>query len=217
MLRSIVYVSAVLLLIANGALHGLWTQRWSGLTEQQVQAAAERLACVPLKVGEWTGHRIETDSSLAEEIVGKNIAVRYVNRVSGQAVLVYLACGNTAAMELHTPVDCYPSQGYRKAGAEQRVSLLANAGLNASEFKSVNFSKGEAPAETHLRVFWSWKDAGSWRTPRNVGRAFRAAPYLFKCYAIRSLISPDEPLEGDPCTELLNDLIPELNRCLADE
>jgi len=213
MLRPFLYLAAVFLLLVNGALHGLWTQRWSTLTESSVQNAGDRLSGVPLIVGDWTGHRIETDGSLAEEVVGKNLAIRYVHRVSGNTVIVYLACGHTTVLERHTPLECYPAVGYKTVGTEDRVSLLSGT-AGAAEFKVATFSKGASPTTVHLRVFWAWKDAGPWRAPENTGRAFRAAPFLYKCYAIRPLVAADEPLEGDPCSELLKDLIPELNRCL---
>src|SRR5262249_27212396 len=129
----------------------------------------------------------------------------------------YLACGHTIAMESHTPRECYPAAGYKMAGPEGRVSLLPASG-EAAEFLAATFSKVEASAAVQLRVFWSWKDDGpSWRVPDNTGRTFRASPFLYKCYAVRALVAPEEPLESDPCSELLNELIPELNRALAVE
>jgi hypothetical protein len=214
MLRLLLFLAAALLLIVNGVLHGLWTQRWSGLTESSVQVAGDRLTEVPLIVREWTGHKIETDDSLPEEVVGKNLAIRYVHRGSGNAVIVYLACGHPAVMERHTPLECYPTVGFKTVGSEDRVSLLSGT-AEAAEFKVATFSKGVSPTAVHLRVFWAWKGAGSWKAPENTGRAFRASPFLYKCYAIRPLVASDEPLEGDPCCELLNDLIPQLNRSLA--
>lgn len=217
MLRLLLYPGAVFLLVANGAIHGLWTQRWSSLTESAVQAAEERLGRVPLLIGDWKGERSETDNSPPEEMVGKNVAIRYVHRVSGQVVTIYLACGRTVVMESHTPMVCYPAAGYKMAGPEARVSLLPASG-EAAEFKVATFGKGEASTAAQLRVFWSWKDEGaSWRAPDNTGRAFRASPFLYKCYAVRTLVAPNESLEADPCSELLNELIPELNRALAPE
>jgi hypothetical protein len=215
MLRLLLYLAAVFLLVINGVLHGLWTQRWTGLTESAVQAAADRLAQVPLVVGEWRGERVETDSSLPEEVVGKNVAIRYVHRTNGYTVTVYLACGHTITMEMHTPRECYPAAGYKMAGAEARVSLLPASG-EASEFLAATFSRVEASTMVQLRMFWAWKDdSSSWRAPDHMGRTFRASPFLYKCYAVRALITPEEPLESDPCSELLRELIPELNRALA--
>jgi hypothetical protein len=216
MYRLSLLLGAVLLLVVNGALHGLWTQRWSSLTEPAVQAAGDKLAGVPRKVGNWDGHPLETDeATLSEEKVGRNVTVRYVHRGSGNVVVVYLACGHTPTMAGHTPLECYPAHGYSITLPETRVRPLPELGSNAPELWVAGFSKEDGPAPVHLRIFWAWGDSGPWRAPDNLGRTFRASPFLYKIYAIRQLTSPDEPLEGDPCADLFRELIPELSRALA--
>jgi hypothetical protein len=215
MLRVSLILATVVLLVLGGVGHGLWTQRWSSLTEAAVHAAGDRLADVPLKVGNWDGHPVTIDdAALSEDLVGRNRAIRYVHRVSGNAVVVYLACGRPATMEGHTPLQCYPAHGYQTVVPETRVAPLPEAGSSPPQFWVATFAQGQAPVPVHLRVFWCWKDAGGWRAPDNPGRAFRTAPYLYKCYAVRPLASPEEPLEGDPCVDLFRELLPELSRVL---
>jgi hypothetical protein len=216
MVRPLLTLAAASLLVLGGALHGLWTQRWAELTEPAVQAAGHRLRDVPLKAGSWDGRPIVTDeATLPEEVVGRNVTLRYVHRVRGDVVVVFLACGHTAAMELHTPLECYPAHGYTTVGPVSRVRPPAGPGEGRPEFWAATFSQGEAAAPVHLRVLWSWKDAGPWQAPDNPGRAFRASPFLYKCYAIRQLSTLDEPLDGDPCADLLASLLPRLDQVLA--
>jgi len=216
MLRTVLVVAGLLLVAFNGFVHGVWTQRWSGLTEAEVQAASDRLPNVPLKLASWDGHPVEIDAAtLPEEMVGRNVTIRYVHRVSGHTVVVYLACGRPGALEVHTPLDCYPANGYNTVLRETRASIPGETGPPQAEFWTATFSQAQAPVPIHLRVFWSWKAAKGWQVPDNPGRAFRAAPFLYKCYAIRPLTTPEEPLEGDPCVDLLKELIPGMDEALA--
>jgi Protein of unknown function (DUF3485) len=214
MFRQFLALSAACLLAVNGLVHGLWTQRWSGLTERAVQAADGKLQHIPMKVGNWDGHLVQNDqATMPEEVVGRNVTVRYVHRTTGQVVLVYLACGHTQTMELHTPLECYPANGYRVVIPEARVSP-PTAGPEGPEFWAATFSQGESSTPVHLRVFWSWKGAGRWQAPDNPGRTFRRSPFLYKLYAIRQLSAPDEPLEGDPALDCLSSFTHELRNVL---
>jgi hypothetical protein len=168
-----------------------------------------------MKVGSWDGQPVTGDqATMPEEVVGRNVTVRYVNRTTGQTVLAYLACGHTQTMEVHTPLDCYPANGFRVATPEARVSPLPGAGPDRPEFWTATFSQGESGTPVHLRIFWSWKGAGRWQAPDNPGRTFRRSPFLYKCYAIRQLVTPDEPLDGDPALDFLKDLTQELKNVL---
>jgi hypothetical protein len=213
MLRVSLALGAVAVLVVNGVVHGLWSQRWASVNEPLVQAAGDRLSKVPLKVGNWEGQPIPTDAAtLPEEMVGRNVSIQYVHRVTGDVVVVFLASGHTSTMKGHTPMECYPANGYRVAVPQLRVHPDPEASP-APEFWAATFSQTE-PAPVHLRVFWSWKDGARWRAPENLGRALRASPFLYKCYAIRRVVSPDEPLEGDPAAELLKELLKKLDPVL---
>jgi hypothetical protein len=215
MSRRFLVLMAVCLLAVNGLVQGLWTGRWSGLTEHAVQAAGDRLQQIPMKVGGWDGEAVPSDqAAMPEEVVGRNVTVRYTHRTTGQVVLAYLACGHTQKMELHTPLECYPANGFRVAVPATRVSSQPGAAADQPEFWTATFSQGEPGTPVHLRIFWSWKGAGRWQAPDNPGRAFRGSPFLYKCYVIRQLVTPDEPLDGDPALDLLKDLTQELKNVL---
>jgi hypothetical protein len=217
MLRATLTLSAVLLLVLSGALHGLWTQRWGGFTEAEAEAAADRLHDVPLRVGAWDGHFVETPvTTMPEEVVGRNVTIRYVHRVTGAVVLVYLACGPKAGLVGHTPPECYPATGYRTSVPQDHVWPMPELGPGAPDLLAATFSHGQPPAVTHVRVFWCWRTpTGRWQAPDNPRRTFRASALLYKCYVIRQPASPDELLSGDACMALFRDLVPELDRVLT--
>ena len=68
MYRTIVTISAALLLAASGAVHGIWTDRWTQNPEQ-VTLAADHLKQLPTAVGKWDGVDVpmDTDPKLALE------------------------------------------------------------------------------------------------------------------------------------------------------
>jgi hypothetical protein len=155
---------------------------------------------------------------MPEEMVGKNVTVSYEHRVSHQMVLVYLACGRTAALEIHSPLVCYPAHGYSTVRRESHVSVPLPSEPTPAEFLAATFSQKDASVANYTRVFWSWEaTTGGWQVPDNPFRTFRASPYLYKCYVIRKVLTSEEPLEGDPCVSLLTELLPRLDGVLLHD
>jgi hypothetical protein len=219
-MRPIYYaLAALVLILVNGLVHGFLTQRWSVLTEGRVDAAADRISGIPLQLPSWKGQEVETDAAkMPEEVVGRNVSVSYEHRITHKKVLVYLACGRTAALELHTPLECYPANGYTKVGQETRVSVPHQSASPHPEFWTATFSIMEGPLPVNLRVFWAWQGAtGGWQVPDNRFRTFRASPFLYKCYTVRQLTTAGDPLEGEPCLDLLAELIPSLEGVLVHD
>ena len=84
-------VSAIVVLVASGAVHGLWTDRWTQ-NPAVLTAAAEQLAQVPSTIGKWDGADIEMNTDPKLGLAGV-LARRYVHQESGKVVTIYLACG----------------------------------------------------------------------------------------------------------------------------
>jgi hypothetical protein len=216
MQRTIMTAAVSLTLVAGGLLHGFWTQRWSSLDQPAIDAASAKLERVPLLVGDWTGRFIPLEQDpFPEEVIGRNVAIQYVNRDNGQVVIVYLACGASTHLIQHTPLQCYPAHGYKLAGQECRFQVPEVELPGLPEFWAATFTQEQNPAQLHLRVFWAWKDASRWQVPGNPGRAFRGAAYLYKLYLVRQIASLEEPLAGDPTAAFMKVFLPELDRALG--
>ena len=206
-------VAAVGLLAAGGAAHGFWTHRWVPWDSPQAQAAAARLERLPVDVGGWAGRQIETDPlSLPEEATGRGVTVKFTDLQDGMVVYAYIACGPTGASVAHVPTVCYPANGYDWCPPDRRVVLSPDPA--GEQFRMSEFKRGADGLVIRVRVFWAWSDGSGWRTPDNPGREFRRSPVVFKCYLTRSLASPDEPSDTDPCGRLWAALQPELDRAL---
>ena len=209
-------VIAAALLALSGIAHGVWTHRWELWSAPAVQAKSDRIEQLPLRFGDWEGRRVETDAlTLPEEKVGRGVSAEYVNRIDGTAVTVFLTCGPTDGLVSHTPRVCYPANGYTCPTADLRVSPPVVEGAGAPEFWVSNFSKLDALSTTHLRVFWSWSDGSGWQVPGNARRTFRRHAAIYKCYVIRPVVTPDEPLDGDPGVRFLSTFLPQLDAALS--
>jgi hypothetical protein len=199
---------AVVAIVLCGTVHGFVSGRWE--VSHGAHEAGARLANVALDLGDWKGEELPLHSTSTEPMTGE-LYRRYVNRASGKAVRVYLVCGRPGPVSVHTPDSCYAASGYK---VKVLGKLSARAGDAAVEFEAADLLKQRATEQDHLRIFWSWNATGSWIVPGDTRLTFARYPYLYKVYLMRDLSRSGEPLDGDPCTELMRQLGPELQRAL---
>src|SRR5438876_9731369 len=102
-MQRLLYVLVFGVLITTGLAHGLIPDRWSNLPDPQVETGA--FARVPMVIDEWDGRSMETEENLlAQEQVGHGVVLRYVNRVNGSAVTVFLSGGRPGPLvAAHAP------------------------------------------------------------------------------------------------------------------
>jgi hypothetical protein len=200
---------AIIAIILCGTVHGFVTGRWE--MSPTAQAAGARLANVALDLGDWNGEDLPLRAGGSEPMAGE-LYRRYVNRATGKAVRVFLVCGRPGPVSVHTPDSCYAASGYK---VKVLGKLSARSGGDATaEFEAADLLKQRAMERDHLRILWSWNAAGSWVVPQDTRLTFARFPYLYKLYLMRDLSRSGEPLDGDPCTDLMRQLGPELQRAL---
>ena len=201
---------AVALLILHGIVHGWWSGRWSD--GRELDAAADRLANVPLTLGEWNGEPMQLNAKRQAmgEIRG-SLLRRYVHRQHRTVLSLLIVCGEAGPIAVHTPDVCYRGAGFDLAGPVR--PLTVGSGPEA-EFQASLFRKrGEEAAA--LQIFWSWNDGQGWRTPAHPRFAFGGAPALYKLYVVREMASA--PGSGpDRGVEFLRVLLPELEKVLFE-
>jgi hypothetical protein len=213
MLRTLPYVLVLGMLIASGLAHGLITERWSDPPDPDAQAAI--FARVPMVIDDWDGRTIDTDDDRLPEEIGNALLRRYVNRVDGSVVTVFLSVGRPGPMVAgHLPVSCYPGAGYDLVGSSIKQSILSGPSSPKAQFWVSNFSKTQRAVPEHLRVFWSWSGSGTWEIPDRPRLAFAHYQKLYKLYVIRNLLKAEEPLENDPAIGFVKVLVPELDKAL---
>ncbi len=214
MWRSLPVLASLTLIAGAGALHGRWTNRWEPAPE--LGRAADRLALIPLSVGDWRGKDYELDREQAEAArLAGYCYRRYENRRSRRAVSVLLVCGRPGPVAAHTPDVCYPGAGYRLKAAPAPFTLDYGGGA-AAGFKTARFRRDAEVGAEELRIFWSWSAGSGWSAPDNPRWSFARHPALYKLYAIREKsVKEDRRAEDDPCVGLLTLLLPELDRALG--
>ena len=197
--------------LVSGAAAGLWGGRWG--ESQALQKAVTRLDRLPLSLGDnW---EVQETTLSEREIAIAGIegyaSRRYVHRRTGASVSVLLLCGRSGPMSVHTPEICYVGAGFTRVGPERSYEGPSGS---RSEFQVSDFRKVNEANPTLLRIFLSWGYEGGWAVPTKPRFAFAGKPYLYKLYVIRQMARPDETFKEDPATELLSELLPQLQKSL---
>jgi hypothetical protein len=211
-LRLAVPITVFAVLVALGIFHGVWNDRWDKANDPA--AVTAKLQRTPLSFADWDGQ--DETATLPETppgMIGPTAVRRYVNRKTGDVVLVYLTAGRPGPLLVnHQPTDCYPAFGYDLASGPTRFAVPLDAG--SAEFLVGQFNKTDGPVPSYLRVFWSFSGSGTWQVPGAPRLTFARYPTLYKLYVIRNLRKPNEPLEGDPANACIKALLPELEKTL---
>jgi hypothetical protein len=200
---------AAALILACGAVHGYWTDRWQSPAE--AAAAAARMDALPMEVGDWVGSAVEVKNPQANGVAG-TLERRYENRRTGDAVSLFLVCGRPGPVSIHTPEACYAANGY-VVGTKSRVAARDAGG----DFWSSDAVKTTAAEETRLRIYWGWNDGKGWTAPDDARWTFvakRRSPVLFKLYVLRDHGGPAQASKDEPCQVFLHAMLPELDRTL---
>jgi hypothetical protein len=206
--RVLVVASAFALLVASGAVHGVWTDRWSD--QGDLAEAAQGLNQLPMTIGVWHGSDVEMADDPNTGLAGM-IARRYVNSANGKTVTLFLACGRSRAVCTHTPDVCYAGSGF-EVETPTRFVLPSTTALAPAEFWTARFVRERASGKNHLRIYWSWHDGQSWKVADNPRLRFAGQKVLYKLYLIREIAQSEEPTDGDACVEFMQDLRPAFRR-----
>jgi hypothetical protein len=191
---------------ASGVAHGLWSGRWNVLDGPE--RAADRLASVPMTVGDWDGRASALDERQMKvaELAGARVC-EYVNRRTGSVVSTLLVCGRPGPVSVHTPEICYVGAGYELTRPRDR---FGDPSLTGVELWVYGFHKPQASTPDRLRIFCAWSVNGSWSAPENPRLTFFREAALYKLYVTRKLLQTEEPLEGDPAVDFLKVFVPQL-------
>jgi hypothetical protein len=207
--RLALFAVVVVLLAGMGVAHGLLTDRWAA---PETHIALDRL---PFAVGDWDGTPVDSADILPAGEPGAVLLRRYVNRVNGAAVTLFLTAGRAGPIgAAHSPDSCYPGAGYACPNPIVRRSVAGADGAPIGEFKVADYSKTERASPMRVRVFWGWTDAGLWQAPDDARLAFVGKHRLYKMYVIRQLLRDGEPLDEDPAIPFIQALAPELKKSI---
>jgi hypothetical protein len=198
-------LTAFVLLLASGLLHGLYVERWHA--SEALEKAATRLERVPLVIGPWRARAEASDAEEFDQAGARGYWTRtYTHSRSKQSVLVILMCGRPGRMAVHTPQVCYRGAGYDMPGDATRFLVADGA------FWTATFSKPTGLA-SDLRLYWAWNAGTGWEAADNPRWQFRGEEVLYKLYVAHDLTgAPDPGPAADPAAEFLRQFLPELSQ-----
>lgn len=210
-------LTASLTLIAAGIVHGFWTDRWGNDTH--LDDAVERLAQIPMRIGDWEGKDIEVKPGQVGAGVVGCVQRSYHNRRLGATVVMALVNGRPGPVATHTPEACYGASGY-VVGKRAEVPLDTNP--SSAQFWTADAVRTRVTDETRVRLFWAWNGGEGWKASPDARRQFSRFryPVLHKLYVLRELPAPTStsPREkNEPCLAFLEALVPVLDQGLFPE
>ncbi len=209
MTRLLPVAAAVVVLLFSGLVHGLWIDRW-GLGQDLTEAAA-RLDRLPLQLGEWEGTDLPMKNRQSGGLTG-SVTRRYVHRPSGKVVTMFLACGRSQEVAIHTPDVCYAASGFKMLETKREFTLPPESARPGSSFYTDRMQRTRGADQTQLRIFWSWYIDGKWQVTENPRSTFGRRSVMYKLYVLREADAAPATtvaeLNTDPCVELMNCLLP---------
>jgi hypothetical protein len=184
---------------------------WNDSDPEELNYFAERLQKVPAQFGDWTSDSAKiTQEEVKAAGIRAYVSRDYVHKKSGAKLNVFLVCGKTHPMAIHSPDQCYAAAGY-KQGETNRRYIQAEG--RTAELWCAQFTREADLGTQKLEVLWSWApDDGSWQAPTNPRPHFSNKNALYKIYVIAP---PGAEVENRPAAEVfLESFLVELNKLL---
>ena len=207
--RYVMLVTAVLLTVASGVLHGYMTQRWGA--DERMSDAAERLVELPQQFEAWKRCEEKPLSDSAMEMLQ---SAGYINHIyrhqnTGRQITVTVIVGPGSTMSVHTPEICYESRNFSLLGAKRTVAV-ADANNMSHELWAVDFETNDINKQ-NFRVHYGWSNGGPWSAPNRPRLAFAGERVLYKMQVAE--VNPSEDADRmDTTLQFLNVFLPVLQK-----
>lgn len=189
MRRTLPSLVALLIVLAAGAVHGMWTGRWA--RSQALDERVAALARVPNEFGGWRGEDMKLDGRTIEAAGIAGYLMRTYRDPRGEVVQVLIVCGRPGPISVHTPEVCYAGAGYiQTSEAARTVPVEASKGM-PDEFWALDFQKPGPTGPDRLRIYYAWSTGSNWVAADNPRVEFAGAPALYKMYLVRPAPAAD--------------------------
>jgi hypothetical protein len=206
-------LGAAALLLGNGFLHGLCTNRWH--RSAALETAISKVERVPMTIGYWQARSDAIDDAARTQAGIDGYFLRhYENKLTGKTVTVLLMCGRPGPISLHTPDICYRGAGYQMEGAIAKWAVKYGNASASADFDRAKFSKADATGSTSLRIEWCWGTEQKWLAPPTPRFTFARLPVLYKLYVIQQVTPLSEKSDEEVCRDFLGQLLPVLDNAL---
>jgi hypothetical protein len=186
---------------------GVRFEFWSSADPEELNHFAQRLKSVPQSFGDWSSQPADADEEqLAAAQVYAHVSRDYIHGKTGAKVNVFLVCGKTHPMAIHSPDQCYAAAGFEQ-GDPSRKYVDVNG--RAAELWSSQFTREANLDRVALNIVWGWAaDDGVWQAPTSPRPHFSNKNALYKIYLISS------PGAEADTEQFLKDFLPVLDERL---
>jgi hypothetical protein len=156
---------------------------WNNADPEELNHFAERLERVPSQFGDWTSEESKVEQrEIGAAGIRAYVARDYIHKKSGAKLNVFLVCGKTHPMAIHSPDQCYAAAGYARGETNRRY---IQAEGRTAELWGAQFTRDTELGTQRLEVLWSWApDDGIWQAPTNPRPHFSNKNALYKIYVI---------------------------------
>jgi hypothetical protein len=186
---------------------GIRFEFWSNSDPEMLNVFEERLKSVPESFGDWTSEPAAVDETqIAAANIRAHVSRNYTDQKTGRKVNVFLVCGKTHPMAIHSPDQCYAAAGFKQGDANRKYIPVD---VRTAERWVSRFTPTEGFDQPGVSVYWSWAaDDGFWQAPSNPRPHFSNKDALYKLYVITA---PGEEAVAD---QFLADFLPVLDKLL---
>ena len=209
-------IGAALVVIALGTyFQGRLTDRWGMIVSGKLESFNQRVENVPLKLGDWVGE----DTEVNQRLIKASNCTAYLSRVyrhsrTGEEVSVFLVCGTSRHVTIHTPTWCNPAAGFKIQQDPHSYRIECGPEMQTPVFTTTTFRKEETTGTHHLRIFWSFAHDGRWEAPKYERTNYAGHSALYKVYFITQIKGRETAPEKSPSIEFVKDIMPKLTQIL---
>ncbi len=210
---------AALLIISTGLVNAYWTGTLFFGDDVDATVVRKEFADhlrqgVDLGIGDWEGKDEGEMDAREAGVAGADasLSYRYVNRLTGQGVSVFLVSGHFRTIAQHTPDQCYVAAGFQMLNQPIHYNVVTDAG--SVETYTTVFKKDEHSGTQYIRVFWTWSYDGEWLAPNMPRVALVGRPALYKMYFITEVPIPGQPIEQNTAVDFMRSFMPVVNHKL---
>ena len=165
MFRYAPLVAGFVLIVACAAVQGYMSRRWAPSVSDELVRLQACYDTFPMQIGTWKGEEMKiTDRELDRAGARACISRTYTNTENpSEKVGLYLICGYSRDVAVHTPDACYVSAGYTVESKPRQYYF--GRGAMRSTFFFANFYRQRGTQVDQKRIFWGWTTDGKWQAP----------------------------------------------------
>lgn len=215
MTRYLPIAAALGIILAAGAIQGVWTDRWA--ENYDFASKQEALRAVPLKIGDWAGRDLGFDATAYSHAgIRCGLERMYVNSVTGQTITILIVGGSPGPISVHLPETCYGAAGYEVQGTRVPYVVPESSSNGPGDaFWIARFQNKKQAIGRELSIHYGWSPDGHWKAPEGDARlAFAGKPALFKMYVIQEVLHGQDLTKNNACELFLHDALGPISRTL---